>query len=205
MGVSIHYRGTLTDKRAIHQIIEEVEELARTMHWPFRVLDEDWGQAPTVEIESQEGGILSLDGHAGLKGISFQPHPRCETVFLFFNASCVITSPIHVALSAEEGYPASAQWLAVKTQFAGPDTHVVLVKLLRYLQGKYLHDLEVSDEGGYWETSDFDQLTANMNQVNEAIEQLTQDLQERRQDSDIVTKIEQLLKELKDRERGGEE
>ncbi len=203
MGVSIHYRGALTDKRAVSQFIEEVEDIARTMQWPYTVLDEDWAHPPTAEVESREGGAIFLEGHAGLKGISFEPHPRCESVSLFFNASGVITSPLHVALSASEGYPAQAQWLSVKTQFAGPDTHVAVVKLLRYLQGRYLHELEVSDEGGYWETGDYGQLAANMNIVDEAIRQLASDLRENRQDSDIVAQIEKLLKELRDREEQG--
>ncbi|MCB0572341.1 MAG: hypothetical protein KDC66_21385 [Phaeodactylibacter sp.] len=200
MGVSIHYRGTLTDKRAVFRFIEEVEDIARTMQWPYTLLDEDWSQAPTAELEKQAGGIISVGGHAGLKGISFIPHPRCESVTFFFNASGIITSPIQVALSAHEGYPSAAQWQFVKTQFAGPDTHVVLVKLFRYLQGKYLHDLEVSDEGGYWETGDYGRLADAINRLNEAIEQLSNDLSAHRQDSDIVAQIEKLLKELKDRE-----
>jgi hypothetical protein len=38
-----------------------------------------------------------------------------------------------------------------KTQFAPVDVHIAIIKLLRYIQKKYMVNLEVWDEGDYWE------------------------------------------------------
>ncbi|HKO80734.1 MAG TPA: hypothetical protein VJU78_10070 [Chitinophagaceae bacterium] len=43
---------------------------------------------------------------------------------------------------------------STKTQFAGPDAHMAIIKLLRYLKEKYFLIFELSDEGMYWETLD---------------------------------------------------
>ena len=44
--------------------------------------------------------------------------------------------------------------VSVKTQFAGQDAHITLLKFLRHLEAKYFTDFFLVDEGGYWETND---------------------------------------------------
>jgi hypothetical protein len=199
MGLTIHYKGALTDKRAIERLIDEVEDIAKSMGWDYSILDEDWGIPPDIELSYHLPGSISLEGHSGLKGISFQPHPQCETVSLFFNASCILTSPWSVAISAMEGYPAKADWQSVKTQFAGPETHVAIIHLLRYMQGKYLHDLEVLDEGEYWESSDFEMLNAKMRILDQALNQIEEQLStlESSGRGDIVERIERVLRDMR--------
>ena len=202
MGLSIHYRGSLTDKRAIYQLMDEVEDIARAMKWKYVILDEDWSQRPTANLDQADGGGIGIVGKLALKGISFRVHPECEWVYLFFNASCVVSSPVQVAMSASEGYPAHAQWQSVKTQFAGPDAHVAIIRLFRYLKGKYLHDLEVTDEGEYWETGDYEKLKSQIEKLGLAIEMVgmaLEDLDKGSDEQDIVERIEQVLKELRKR------
>jgi hypothetical protein len=43
---------------------------------------------------------------------------------------------------------------STKTQYAGPDAHIAVIKLLRYLKVKYFSAFELNDEGMYWETMD---------------------------------------------------
>lgn len=199
MGLTIHYKGALTDKRAIGRFIDEVEDIAKSMEWPYSILDQDWSRPPDITVSHHLPGRISLEGHAGLKGISFSPHPQCETVSLFFNASCFLTSPWGVAISAEEGYPAMADWQSVKTQFAGPEIHVVIVRLLRYLQGKYLHDLEVQDEGGYWENGDFEALKAKIAKIDLTLNQLDERLSTMKTsgEDDIIERIERVLRDMR--------
>ena len=202
MGLSIHYRGALTDKRAVYHLIDEVEDIAKAMKWKYKVLDQDWSQRPTATFDSIAGGGVSIVGELALKGISFQVHPKCEWIHLVFNASCVISSPVQVAMSASEGYPAHAQWLSVKTQFAGPEAHIAIIRLLQYLKGKYLHDLEVTDEGDYWETGNYDTLKAKIEQLGRYIDRVGQALGEMDKGSDeedIVERIEKLLRDMKER------
>jgi hypothetical protein len=63
-------------------------------------------------------------------------------------------------------------WNWVKTQFAPIHTHVVIIKLLRHLKTKYIHNLEVSDEGGYWDSGDMEQLVSYRNSILRAMKML---------------------------------
>lgn len=64
----------------------------------------------------------------------------------------------------------------VKTQFAPPDIHISIVKLLRFLQKKYIPDLQVIDEGEYWETGDRDLLIEKMRFLQNKLDQVEQAL-----------------------------
>jgi len=44
--------------------------------------------------------------------------------------------------------------ISTKTQFAGSDTHISILKLLHYLKEKYFESFELNDEGYYWEKWD---------------------------------------------------
>ncbi len=44
--------------------------------------------------------------------------------------------------------------LSTKTQFAGREVHKKIIDLLKYLKEKYFSELNVYDEGQYWETGD---------------------------------------------------
>jgi len=52
---------------------------------------------------------------------------------------------------------------SVKTQFAGCAEHIWLIGLLRHVQRTYMPELDVSDEGGFWETGDRKELQQRMN------------------------------------------
>jgi hypothetical protein len=49
-----------------------------------------------------------------------------------------------------------------KTQFAGAETHILLCKLLKYLEKKYFAEFEVIDEGGYYHTGDASRLAEKL-------------------------------------------
>jgi len=56
-----------------------------------------------------------------------------------------------------------------KTQFAGVQTHVKVLELLKALN-PFFRYLKVVDEGEYWETGNLQGLTESMNQAQKAIE-----------------------------------
>ena len=60
-------------------------------------------------------------------------------------------------------------WISVKTQYAGSEIHLWIIGLLKYLKNFHLHDLEVQDEGDYWETGNFEVLKEKMDLVGEKI------------------------------------
>lgn len=54
----------------------------------------------------------------------------------------------------KEDYKKYLYMVSVKTQYAGIEIHKLIIHLLKYLNGKYLHNFNVFDEGQYWETGD---------------------------------------------------
>jgi hypothetical protein len=56
-----------------------------------------------------------------------------------------------------------------KTQFAGAQVHMKILELLKSLKPLF-RDLNVEDEGEYWETGNLQRLAEHMNCVQKAIE-----------------------------------
>ena len=77
---------------------------------------------------------------------------------------------------AELGRLREPPWCFVKTQFGTIDGHVMLVELLAALKREFLPDLEVMDEGEYWETRSLDTLRRQFDFVQSAIDGLKQGL-----------------------------
>jgi hypothetical protein len=91
MGISIHYRGSIREHGLVKILQEEIIDICETMNWDYRVVDE-----PTVS------------------GVTFEPHPECETVPLLFDHNGNLVNLLNLIESYE-----SLPWVAVKTQFAG--------------------------------------------------------------------------------------
>jgi hypothetical protein len=69
--------------------------------------------------------------------------------------------------------------LSVKTQYAGMEIHILIIRILKYISKKYFQYLSVDDEGMYWGTSDenilkdkFNQYTALINSVSNAMQSI---------------------------------
>lgn len=204
MGVSIHYRGSINDKKQVHQFIDEVQDICESMSWESSILDEDWNRPSKVIVEPDEEGAVSLSGHAGLKGVLFRPHPESEGMGLLFDKDGDMNSLLNLAFqgSKEEG---EKPWVSVKTQFAGPEVHIGICKLLEYLQKKYISNLEVNDEGNYWESGDVEEVENRMGIIKTAMDALEEGLQELELDPNLteerlIKKIEDLIEKLNEEE-----
>lgn len=200
MGLSIHYRGTLTDKRQSAALLGELEDIGKSMHWPVRILDDRWDRKPDARLERNSLGLPAIVGDLGLKGVILRVHEDCDPLYFCFSASGVLTSPLQVAVSAADNYAVSPNWITVATQSAGPEVHAAVVRLLRYLQEKYLHDLEVEDESGYWESEDYQSILTEMKQERSNFEELARKAAhlKRRDQKDIVARIDLLLRKMRD-------
>jgi hypothetical protein len=199
MGVTIHYRGQLADLGKLNILCDELVQIVEKMDWTYNRLDEDWSKPVDVRLEHDERGA-HIVGHLGLKGVSFKPHPRCESVSFFFNCDGKLYDPMGVTLISEGSLKPEDAWIAVKTQFAGPETHLWIVGLLKYLKEHYIPDLEVRDEGEYLETGDFDVLKEKMNFLNEKMDAVCSELSrvtgnhlERLSPEELASMIEALL------------
>jgi hypothetical protein len=175
MGVSIHYRGRVADTQNIKTICDELAAIADKMNWHYTRLDEDWTQSADATIEVTEQGS-QITGHLPLKGIVLTLNPKCETLGFLFDSNGNLCDPVSMVNIREETLEPEDYWISVKTQYASPETHIWVIGLLKYLKKLYIPDLEVQDEGGYWETGNFKILKEKMDFVGEKIAAVSAEL-----------------------------
>jgi hypothetical protein len=159
MGLSIHYSGRIDDYSLINGLVEEVQDICDSLHWDYNI----WSPNSSINREKTKDYTLH-----DLTGISISI-ADCETIFFTFLPDRRLSSPLN--LLAQDAYPDKSMIysVATKTQYAGPDTHMALVKLIRYLQEKYFVELQVEDEGLYWETGDEKLLLSQFAKYNHAL------------------------------------
>jgi len=175
MGVTIHYRGTLDDPGSLDQLRRELADIGASMGWETNTLDDSWQEPPTARLEHRNG-VATIKGHLGLKGITLHPGDNSESLSFLFDAHGCLRSYMDVIMRCEGQPVTDKPWVSVKTQFASPDLHVWIIGLLKYLKKRYMSDLEVSDEGEYWETGDREALVSMMQLINDKINWLSGEL-----------------------------
>jgi hypothetical protein len=84
-----------------------------------------------------------------LQGFVVHPHPDCEPLEFRFGKRNRFSS-----------------W--VKTQFAGPEIHIQIVRLLQEIK-PVIGRLGITDEGEFWQTGSEETLRWHMNHINELI------------------------------------
>ena len=89
---------------------------------------------------------------------------------------------------------------STKTQYAGMDAHIAVIKLLKYLSKKYMKDFILKDEGLYWETNDDTVLSDQFNAYDSALKIVSETLQNMSAVPDetiesFTERIERLLRE----------
>ena len=104
---------------------------------------------------------------------------------------------------AEEGRLKEPPWCFTKTQFGPVEGHVALVEMFAALKREFLPDLEVSDDGGYWETRDLAELVRKRSLTQAAIDGLAEGLRryglsrEAAEDPDILLRhIERVAEQV---------
>ncbi len=206
MGVSIHYRGRLNDTALLSTLCDELGDIADSMGWPSVSLDDDWSTPPDAVPKS----CGEVQGYLGLRGVQITPHPDSEPLVLFFDANGYIRSPITMLMILDGTLQPETAWVAMKTQFAGPDIHVLVVGLLKYLKKRYIANLEVSDESEYWESGDRRKLEKDMTLLNGKLQYLSGAISSGRMGhlsgftaDEIADRIERFI--LTDGDRGAEQ
>src|ERR1044072_6104412 len=118
MGLSVHYSGTIKDVSLIPRLVEEVQDVCNVLDWRYHVTNDET-----------------------LNGILFTP-PECETFEFTFLSPGQLASKIRLLSNIE---PTTT--ISVKTQFAGMDVHMAVIKLLKHLSQRYFAVFEMQDEG----------------------------------------------------------
>lgn len=137
MGLTIHYSGKLRNPASLSALITEARDISESMHWANEVIE----RLPDVPVE---GILISPNGS--------------EPLWLTFHEAGFMCNPLLYSYVREvegKGIPADAeQWLFTKTQYAGAEAHMAMIKMMRHLSQKYFEKFEVHDESQYWETGD---------------------------------------------------
>ncbi len=182
MGVTIHYRGKLRNPTDVQPLTEELIDICQSAGWKYRELS-----FPDPE-----------PGDEPFSGLTFQPHPKSESVWMLFNERGELSHPF-ASKVADGGLP----WSFTKTQFAGADTHIAICSLFRYLEKEWFETFEVNDETKYWVTGDERHLRATLDYLDNAITAVSEELSASPEDpgAPLDERLAGILKRFWDRRR----
>ncbi len=175
MGLTIHYSGRFRENASLSGMMEEVVDIANTNKWKYHLFAGEFPAEPEkltrTEILQNRYGLMLLP-------------PLSEPVHLYFNALrhlgfLIAGQPDPLTLNKKDPssyLPMNAQLLqyggVTKTEFAGPDIHIKIINLIRYIFSKYLIHYQVFDEGNYWESNDEDRLRKTFTKYSKAYDTL---------------------------------
>lgn len=146
MGLTIHYSGQFRKGSSLSELIEEVKDIAEIVNWKYTIFETEF-PAWNPDENVQNGNLF---------GIIFSP-PGCEPVHLTFLSNKRMCSLIGLKVwgnSREEKAKEYLYMLSTKTQFAGINTHKLIIHILKHINKKYLNNFFIYDEGKYWESGD---------------------------------------------------
>ena len=190
MGLSFHYSGSFNAEASLPEMIKEVKDLVEIFKWQYYVYEEEF----------PENSMGKAEYNQNIYGISFTP-PGCETVFLCFLSNGKMSSAPNLQFYGNSKNKEEAEYLymlSTKTQYAGIETHKLVIHLLKYLNGKYLQHFRVMDEGEYWETGDEKLLEDIFKRYTFLTEGFTSSLENypKKDDESFETYIERLAQQL---------
>ncbi len=160
MGISIAYRGRIADLARLEDFEDRVIDHAVEIGASARV----WRSWPDDQLERQ------------LRGVILTVAPGQEATSLVVSPEGWLVSLIDLE-DAENGRLGEPPWCFVKTQYGPVEGHVALVEMLAALKREFLPDLEVHDDGGYWETRNLAELVRNHAMTRAAIDGLAAGLE----------------------------
>ena len=92
-----------------------------------------------------------------VRGVILSIAPGQESTSLLISPEGWLIGLVDIQ-NAEDGRLEEPPWCFVKTQFGPVEGHVLLVEILAALKREFFSELDVSDDGSYWETRDFAEL-----------------------------------------------
>lgn len=150
MGITIHFEGRLKDEDSFERVMRAAKELAEAQSWPLSKISENMVALQRVKDEED------WDYVGPTKGIQLLPHENCEPLRLEFDKDLYIQEYI-------------------KTQFAPQEIHILVSRFLHAVEPEFVQ-MEVVDEGEYFETGDISMLEHHRKRFFEALDEyLAQD------------------------------
>ena len=139
-GVTIYYEGRAADTAAVERILVAASDEAKSNGWQSCE-----ASSPDVSMKRiVDEKDVSYRG--AIRGIVIQPQLGCEPIYLQFDSNMFMQD-------------------FVKTQFAGPEVHVQVVRLFKRIQ-PLLSSLKIEDEGGYWDSGNKATLQGHLAKAN---------------------------------------
>lgn len=182
MGITIHYRGTMDDLTKVETMEDRVLDLAFSLG----------GRATIWRSFAEE------DRDRVVRGLIVEMEPGQDSLSLLVSPDGHLT-PFFQIEDAEKTPFAEPPYCFVKTQFGSIQGHIAIVHLLDAIRQQYCSNLEVNDEGGYFEDRDVNKLTQNKRSLGSAIHSMAEGLiehglsKEAAEDPSIlVTRIERI-------------
>lgn len=144
MGVTIHFEGKLKSDNDFDTVMVKATKFAQSNNMPYNNFSETFKKLCRIKDEH------NWDYEGPTKGIKIQPNENSDPLWLEFD---------------EDNYIQEY----CKTQFAGIETHLQIISLLKEIQPHFI-SLQVKDEGEYWDTQDKKLLQEWLNNYFEAAE-----------------------------------
>ncbi|MDO9257397.1 MAG: hypothetical protein Q7U54_17895 [Bacteroidales bacterium] len=195
MGLTIHYSGRFNPNSSLSAMIEEVRDIAELYQWKFKIFETEFPAGETGKEEYNQK----------IYGICYTP-PECETVWISFLSNGEMSSPMHLDFFGKKENQVEQPYLymlSTKTQYAGIDIHKLIIHLFKYLEGKFLQQFTVMDEGHYWETGDEKLLSDTFKEYTELIEQFGTSLEiyPMNKDESFEAYFERLIKQMQSKRK----
>ncbi|MCZ2100520.1 MAG: hypothetical protein LC107_03170 [Chitinophagales bacterium] len=186
--MTFHYKGRLRNANDLPRFLEEVEDIANILNWPYDVFESTYPIHQFVSpINDQTYGIIVMP-------------PDSEPIYLTFDSEGRLFNPnlkemldknqdgefkvitIHIDLNEDEISPIIREddkdadqmeiiySLSVTTENAEIETHAKLVELLKYLSKTYFEDFKIIDETQYPNNKSMDDISHKLEDINRMIE-----------------------------------
>lgn len=149
MGVTIHFEGQLKSDKDFDVVMTKAKNFASTNDMPYESFSEPFKKLGRVKDDQD------WDYEGPTKGLKIQPDENSDPLWLEFDKNNYIQE-------------------YCKTQFAGLDIHVQIISLLKEIRSHFI-DLQVVDEGEYWDTQDKSLLQNCLDNFFDAVEKAKQE------------------------------
>jgi hypothetical protein len=155
MGITIFAQGKLNSIEGIPRLIEYIKSTAGAYRWKYHVIDDDFNARLDAGLSpgSPAENTSYIKGTLGQKGIVLNIDDGSEPLAILFDRVGVLTDMLQ-QLAWVQNEKQGDRFTVCKTQFGNIDTHIRIVELLDELKQRYIANLVVNDEGGYWENRD---------------------------------------------------
>jgi hypothetical protein len=152
MSTTVHYFGKIKSPESIRELKDEFQEIAQVSGWTFEKVDHVFAQT-----ENDAPARLTLKGIRLTLGKSFSPlqmtFDKDGYLSHIYYETVMTENPLRV------GVEKTTQILhqvhtSTTIKNADAQAHISLVKVLDYVKKKYVPNLEVIDNTGYWYSRD---------------------------------------------------